>query len=510
MLRRVLPILVSGLLAVGSNHAAPPDEVTIYRDTWGVPHIQAASQEAAAYGHGYAQAQDRLDDLLAAYLGAVGRAAGAFGPDHLEADMVARMARHEALARERYPELNAETRALIEAFVAGVRAYMNETPGAVPDWAMPPEPHHVVALYRAFAWAWPWGQARGDLKRAGSHVADGRGSNQWVVGAGRTAIGAPIALIDPHLSWDGPNRFYEAHVHGGALGFYGFSIVGTPLMALGHTDVLSFSVTTGGPDCADIYEERVRPENPREYLYNDEWRTMKVEQIELSVKTPEGTRVEKLQIERTHHGPILKRDGDRAYAVKTGYDEEIGIVEQWLAMIKARNLGEFLNALRKNQSLPQNIMYADVYDNIYYARVGRVPRRPPGFRWDRPVPGWTSESEWEGYYRLADLVQTLNPPGGFMQNCNVSPGMMLTNSPMTSERYPQVVYNIRTDRANSRGRRVIELLEGNHELTVDLACALPDSIDFRSRFPDVFAVVVNLRGGHVIRVVKLRLRPKQI
>jgi acyl-homoserine lactone acylase PvdQ len=478
---RTVPLLALALLWTLSLQAG---EVMIYRDTWGVPHVYGDTGEAAAYGHGYAQAEDRLEDLLGAYLLAVGRAARVFGPRALDKDVVAHLARHERIARTRYPELSAETRRLVESFVEGVRAYMHDHPDAVPGWAEQPEPYHVVALYRAFAWAWPWGQARGDLKRAGSHVDDGRGSNQWVVGASRSAEGAPIALIDPHLSWEPQNRFYEAHVHGGDLDFYGFSIIGTPVMALGHTDVLSFALTTGGPDCADVYEERIHPDNPLQYEYDGAWRTVEVEEIEIEVKTPDGIKKEPLRIERTHHGPILERKGQRAWAVRTGYDNEIGLIEQWLGMARARNLGEFLNAMRANQALPQNLMYADVYGIIYYIRAGRVPVRPPGFEWDRPVPGWTSQTEWRGVHPLADLVQILNPPGGFMQNTNVSPGTIMPDSPLTADRYPDVIYNTRTGRSNSRGRRLLELLGSQRKLTLDdaLRIAVDTRVDRADRW----------------------------
>ncbi len=138
MLRRVVFALVFGVLGASPCRSETPQEATIYRDTWGVPHIYAESEEAAAYAHGYAQAQDRLPDVLAAYLVAVGRAAGVFGPDLVETDIVATIARHEETARTRYPELSAQTRRLIEAFVAGIRAYMRDHPGAVPSWASPP------------------------------------------------------------------------------------------------------------------------------------------------------------------------------------------------------------------------------------------------------------------------------------------------------------------------------------------------------------------------------------
>ena len=76
-------------------------------------------------------------------------------------------------------------------------------------------------------------------------------------------------------------RTLEAHVHGGDLDFYGFSIIGTPVMALGHTDVLSLALTTGGPDCADVYEERIHPEDPLKYEYDGRWRAVEVEETSI-------------------------------------------------------------------------------------------------------------------------------------------------------------------------------------------------------------------------------------
>jgi acyl-homoserine-lactone acylase len=253
--------------------------------------------------------------------------------------------------------------------------------------------------------------------------------------------------------------------------------------------VLSFALTTGGPDCADVYEEKIHPENPLRYEFDGAWRSIEVAEVEIAVKTPDGIRMEPLRIERTHHGPILERKGGRAWAVRTGYDTEIGLIEQWLGMARARNLGEFLNAMRANQSLPQNLMYADVYGNIYYLRAGRVPVRPPGFEWDRPVPGWTSQTEWRGVHPLADLVQILNPPGGFMQNTNVSPGTIMPDSPLTADRYPDVIYNTRTGRSNSRGRRVLELLGSHEKLTLEDArrIAVDTRVDRADRWQEALA-----------------------
>lgn len=82
-----------------------------------------------------------------------------------------------------------------------------------------------------------------------------RGSNQFVIAPCRTADGVPLALVDPHLSWYGECRFYEARLYGGELQMAGMAIVGLPLSALGHNRWCSVAMTTGGPDPADVYEE---------------------------------------------------------------------------------------------------------------------------------------------------------------------------------------------------------------------------------------------------------------
>ena len=457
------------LFAVRPAHSAAQAEVTIYRDAWGVPHIYGTSPEAAMYGYGFAQAQDRLDDILTLYTIAQGHAARAFGKKWIQRDLETRIARHAEIARSGYPDLSAETRQLIEHYTRGLLDYIREHPEEKPEWAPLPKPYHVLALYRAFIWDWPWGQALGDLKRTGSHLRDDRGSNQWVVGPRRSAEGGPIALIDPHLSWNPENRFYEAHVHGGDLHFFGFSIVGTPLIVLGHTNIFSVAATTGGPDCADVYEEKINPQNPLQYEYDGKWRAIQVREIKIEVNTPEGIKTERRNIERTHHGPIVKHKANRAYVIKTAYDTESGFVEQLLHMIKSANLGDFLNALSKNQMLPQNIMYADIYGNTYYIRAGRVPIRPKGFHWDRPVPGWKSQTEWQGMHPVQDLVQILNPGPGYMQNCNISPGTMMPQSPLIPDHFPEYIYNDRANRSNERGRRALQLLGTRSNMTLQEA-----------------------------------------
>ena len=44
--------------------ASDATQATIYRDEFGIPHVFAPTIKAAAYAVGYAQAEDRLEELL--------------------------------------------------------------------------------------------------------------------------------------------------------------------------------------------------------------------------------------------------------------------------------------------------------------------------------------------------------------------------------------------------------------------------------------------------------------
>ena len=56
-----------------------------------------------------------------------------------------------------------------------------------------------------------------------------------------------ILLIDPHLSWWGPSRFWEVRWHAGNLVGSGVTLPGSPYIGLGHNEKVAWAMTTGGP-----------------------------------------------------------------------------------------------------------------------------------------------------------------------------------------------------------------------------------------------------------------------
>ncbi|HYT87993.1 MAG TPA: penicillin acylase family protein, partial [Gemmataceae bacterium] len=335
--------------------ASQMEEVTIYRDDFGVPHIFAATEEGAVFGMGYAQAEDRLEELLKQYRRAEGSLAEAFGPEFVQHDYRQRLWQHRAVAEANYGKLPAKVRAIAEAYQAGIRRYMKEHPDEVPAWAPKLEPWQIIALSRYIIWGWPERDAGGDLLRGGIRPdpVSPRGSNQWMVAANRTADGAPLALIDPHLSWYGEFRFYEARLYGGELQMSGVAIPGLPLSTLGHNRYLSVAMTTGGPDAADAYEEEINPAQPRQYRYDGTWRDMTVRTEVIRVKEKDGVKERRFEIEYTHHGPVVARRPGKAYTMKLPYFDQYRLPEQAYLMATARDLGEMKKALSLFQLMEQ-------------------------------------------------------------------------------------------------------------------------------------------------------------
>ena len=77
-----------------------------------------------------------------------------------------------------------KTRAVIEAYQAGIKHFMKEHPDQVPAWAQEIHPWDVVALGRLHHLGLAAGEAGGDLLRAGIQPDEMtyRGSNEALIG----------------------------------------------------------------------------------------------------------------------------------------------------------------------------------------------------------------------------------------------------------------------------------------------------------------------------------------
>jgi len=471
--------LVAGLiLGFGTlAGAAPAEPVNLYRDTYGVPYIYGGTDAGAAYGLGYAQAEDRLDDIYLNIRQAIGRMSEVLGKSHVQADYVMQMVGNAKRSAEYWPSAPEPLRAMADAYIAGIRAWLAENPDVASPYAMELEPWQPLAVMRAMILNWPLGTIRDELNQEGNTL--GWGSNQWAVAPERSAENCAILLTDPHLTWQGMSVFYEAHVYGDTISEqHGFFLVGTFLLGFGHTEHFGWAPTTGGPDTGDVYAMRLNPDNPMQYEYDGEWRDAQVGMVTVPVKDSDPVTIPTYT---THLGPAFAEPNMETQTILVGatpYLDQMLLLDQGYASLQSKNVDEFVKSLEMNQYMEQNLMSADRDGNIAYIRVGRTPIRPDGYDWGAPVPGNTSKTKWLGIHPLSDHVQIKNPKQGYMQNCNISPAFMMENSPLTPDKYKDYLYNVSWDSRNSRGDRALQVLDADSSLTkeeaIDLAFDVTD------------------------------------
>ena len=104
-----------------AGHAAP---VRIETDSRGVPTIRARSVDDAMYGLGYAHARDRLWQMEFQRRLGSGRLAEILGAELVPADRFLRTVGFRRAAEASWPTLSASARRALEAYAAGVNAFV--------------------------------------------------------------------------------------------------------------------------------------------------------------------------------------------------------------------------------------------------------------------------------------------------------------------------------------------------------------------------------------------------
>jgi penicillin amidase len=303
--------------------------VEIWRDSVGVPHIWASSAEDLFFAQGYVHAQDRLWQMELIRRVAEGRLAEVMGADLVESDKFLRTIGLGRAARAAASELDPEHRYWLEAYAAGVNAWLDSRRGALPPefvalrfspgrW----EVEHSLMLEKVMAWDLAAYQRGVDLARAvqilgperaahlapefpewGTHILEEyapkqalpnynaeliagvtlptvppfaaalldalsatRASNSWVIAGDRTRSGKPILANDMHLALTSPSLWYLVALHGGGFEVAGMSLPGAPFVVAGHNRAVAWGLTNAYVDDADLFVERIDPADSTRYL----------------------------------------------------------------------------------------------------------------------------------------------------------------------------------------------------------------------------------------------------
>jgi penicillin amidase len=122
--RRPLPRIHGTLRLAGLK-----GQVEVIRDRWGVPHIYADSAEDLFFAQGYIHAQDRMWQMELQRRIASGRLSEIFGEDLLDVDRLFRILGLRRAAAADEAALSDESRSVLEAYAAGVNAFLEARSG---------------------------------------------------------------------------------------------------------------------------------------------------------------------------------------------------------------------------------------------------------------------------------------------------------------------------------------------------------------------------------------------
>lgn len=402
-------------------------DVRIVRDRWGVPHIFGRTDADVAYGIAYAHAEDDFATLQEVFAGVRGRAGAMLGEDGAKVDFAGHLLGSTAMARKALPTYAADTRALIAAYAAGLNRFAAKHREEVALRGLfPVTSEDVVA---GFALRAPFfvgldnvigALAEGRLPdRDAPDVAE-RGSNAFGVAPARSADGATRLVINSHQPWEGGVAWYELVVHSGeGWDFAGANFPGAPYPLLGHNRTLGWGNTVNRPDLIDVYRLTLSEDGKR-YRFDGAWRPLESERVWLRVKMGPFVLPVPRTIHRSVHGPVIVNDLG-AFAVRYAGIGDVGNVEQYYRLNKARSFDEWGSIMQRQGVASTNFVYADAAGNVGMFYNARFPKRAAGFDWKGVLPGDTSKALWTGYEPFEAAPHLVNPPTGYVANANNTP-----------------------------------------------------------------------------------------
>ena len=173
--RRRLPRVTGTVMLPGLEAS-----VEVLRDRWGIPHLYASTLPDLFFGQGFVHAQDRLWQMELHRRTAQGYLSELFGDLALDTDRTTRTFGFNRLARADLANATDEVRQVVDAYTAGVNAFLDHPASQLPvEFTLlshrpkPWQPEDTLAFSRVMIWqlshAW-----NGEIVRAQMAEALGR------------------------------------------------------------------------------------------------------------------------------------------------------------------------------------------------------------------------------------------------------------------------------------------------------------------------------------------------
>ena len=451
----------------------------IIRDDFGVPHIYGKTDADAVFGLLYAQCEDDFNRVEQNYMWAIGRLAEVEGEEALYSDLRAKLFMTEEEAIANYENSPDWLKKLCNAFADGINYYLYTHPEVKPRLLIRFEPWmpmyfsegsiggDIEGISTKKIQSFYENQAQNTFKidtedSIKSNELEPAGSNGFAISGKLTESGNAMLLINPHTSF-----FFRGEVHvvsEEGLNAYGAVTWGQFFVYQGFNEKTGWMHTSTYTDIKDDFVETiVKTDKGYQYKYGNELRPVKA--IKQTLKyIVEGVQKEKeFTMYRTHHGPITQKN-DSAWVATAIMWDPIKALTQSFTRTKLNNHTEFKQMMDIRTNSSNNTVYADADGTIAYYHGDFIPKRNTKFDYTKPVDGSNPETDWKGLHTVDEIITVINPPNGWIQNCNSTPFTSAgAYSPKASD-YPNYMS---INQENFRGVHAIRLLEKAQNLTLD-------------------------------------------
>lgn len=503
--------------------------VTIRTTEYGIPRIIADDWRGLGFGYGFALARENICSMADIYTTVRGERSRYFGPDgtwqltgngieytNLESDF----AHKRVIAEKAIPEImgmkppngpKPQVKQVIDGYVKGYNRYLkNVGVDKLPDascrgaeWVKPitkldaylrfyelgtmaglgaavdgtanAAPPFTPAAAKAADAAAP---TAADFRAMNERNPD-IGSNAVGLGSDATSTGKGLLYGNPHFPWSGSERFFQSQLTiPGKINVSGGSLLGTPVVLIGHTQNLAWSHTVSTARRFNFVQEQLVPGNPTAYMVDGKAKPMTATKVTVAVKQPDGSVANETRtLYSTEHGPIATSiqktplfawSNSNAYALNDPNSKSLRFINHFFDTNRAQSVRSLEKILKETIGVPWvNTIAADSNGEALYADVGTVPNLTDARVAECNVPGigdiaWQNSkvAVLDGSTSSCDMQQAPGAPASGIlgpdqmplqirrdYTSNMNDSYWLSNPADRLEGYPSIIGNEKSARS---------------------------------------------------------------
>lgn len=500
----VLVIASSALLAQKptSNEIARwhqhAKQTTIIRDEWDIPHVYGKTDADAVFGLMYAQCEENFPQIEKNFLEMLGRRAEMEGSKMIYQDLMMQLIQDSAEAVKDFERSPLWFKQLLIAHADGINYYLYKHPEVKPvvlkkfkpwyhlmwtDGSVSPTrsagitEKHVEAFYGQQLYANP-NTVRTNfnkfnlqtiLEQPNYDMEDKtlKGSNGFAIAPKHSTSGNAMLYINPHVPFYFRSEMHMVSEQG--LNAYGAVTWGQFFIYQGFNENCGWMHTSSYADVADVYEEQVQKiNNELFYTYEQEKKKLGQRTIKIQYKENGILKTKLFDTYFTAHGPVMGMQKGKWLSLQENNRSLNALIECW-TRTKAKGLSDYQQAMGLLANNSNNTVYADADGNIAYWHGNFMPKRNPTYDYTLPVDGTTKATDWQGVHPLSEIVQSINPSNGWLQNCNATPFTVAGAASPKASDYPTYMA---PDGENGRGITAVALLSKIDKINLDELIAI--------------------------------------